>query len=106
MEESMRSEIYQRGPISCLMYAHAPKFENYNGTTGYQDGVIVDNVQYNGTTHFVALIGWGQTSDGLQYWVGRNSFGTIWGQNGFFKAQRGVNIFNMEETCYWATIKY
>jgi len=99
MEEAMRAEIYSRGSISCLMYSHANSFENY------KSGILIDNTHYNGTTHFISLFGFGQTSSGLKYWIGRNSFGTIWGENGFFMAQRGVNIYNMEEYCYWATLK-
>eukprot|EP01084_Bolivina_argentea_P292674 503218_1 len=101
MVNAMKQEIYNRGPIVCSMYAHADSFENYQG------GVLTDNATYPGTTHDIALIGWGQTGQGLEYWVGRNSFGTWWGgpQKGFFLAQAGINIYNMEHTCHWATVK-
>ena len=69
MIEAMKQEIYNRGPISCLMYAHGDSFENYQG------GILTDNTKYNGTTHYVTLLGFGQSSDGTNYWIGRNSFG-------------------------------
>jgi len=100
MEEHMRAEIYSRGPIVCSMYAHADAFENYTS------GIIVDNTKYNGTTHDLVLLGWGYDEESqLNYWIGRNSFGTLWGEQGFFYAQRGVDIFNMEQYCFWATPK-
>ena len=101
MVQSMQQEIYSRGPIACLMYAHGDSFENYKG------GILTDHTQYNGTTHYIALIGWGTAADGTEYWIGRNSFGTSWGgdMKGFFMAQRGINIYNMEEVCNWATVK-
>ena len=100
MIEQMQQEIYSRGPIVCLMYAHADSFENYQG------GILQDKNKYNGVTHYVALIGFGTSSEGVPYWIGRNSFGTSWGgpMKGFFMAERGINIYNMEETCNWATI--
>ena len=98
-EEEMMAEIYARGPISCSVNAHAPAFENYAG------GIIVDPTQYNFTTHDVAITGWGVSSDGVKYWSGRNSFGTTWGEEGWFKLERGTNCLNIEKTqCAWATL--
>ena len=38
--------------------------------------------------HAVKLIGWGET-DGVQYWLAANSWGTRWGEKGFFKIKHG-----------------
>ena len=98
-EEMMMAEIFARGPIACSLYAHSPSFEEYTG------GIIQDPTQYNGTTHVVTITGWGvNAADGMKYWVGRNSFGTSWGEAGWFLLQRGVNCLNMEKApCAWAT---
>jgi hypothetical protein len=80
------------------VYAHSDSFEDYTG------GVITDATPYPGITHVVALVGWGTDSDGLDYWAVRNSFGTYWGEQGFYRVQRGINAFNMESgVCEWAT---
>ena len=99
-EEDMMAEIYARGPIACSLYAHSPAFMGYTG------GIIQDNTKYNGTTHVVAITGWGVSDGGVKYWVGRNSFGTPWGEEGWFYLQRGINCLNIEQhECSWAVPK-
>ena len=100
-EAQMMAEIYTRGPIACSVYAHSSAFEDYTS------GVIQDPVAYNYTTHVVAITGWGvDGSSGIKYWTGRNSFGTVWGEQGWFKLQRGVNCLEIEKNiCAWAVPK-
>ena len=98
-EDQMKAEIYARGPIACYLYAHSSAFEDYTS------GIIKDPTVYNTTTHVVVITGWG-VEDGTAYWVGRNSFGTAWGEEGWFKLQRGVNCLDIEKTpCTWAVPK-
>merc|ERR1740128_196993 len=40
------------------------------------------------TNHAVLITGYG-TLDGVKFWNVKNSWGTDWGNNGFFKIQRG-----------------
>ena len=96
-EDQMKAEIYARGPIACSIYAHGESFLNYTS------GIIRDPTHYDHTTHVVAITGWGVDSDGSKYWVGRNSFGTSWGMQGWFKLERGTNCLLIEEhPCAWA----
>ena len=100
-ESQMIAEIYARGPIACSVYAHSDSFDKYT------EGVIQDPTSYNGTTHVVTITGWGvDNATGLKYWVGRNSFGTSWGEKGWFKLERGTNCLNVEKhPCTWAVPK-
>jgi hypothetical protein len=118
--DALMSEIYTNGPIACYMYAHSASFEEYTGVSRINNscedeylltlcfvpgGIITDATQYDGITHVVALVGWGTEAEtGLDYWAVRNSFGTYWGEQGFYRVQRGINAFNMETgVCEWAT---
>ena len=87
------------GPIACLMYAHAPDFESYSG------GIITDTTRYEGITHVVNVVGWGiDAKNHLEYWIVRNSFGTAWGEWGYYRQAVGKDIYNMEShDCAWAT---
>jgi cathepsin X len=106
-EQQMMAEIYARGPIACLINSEADSFDSYRG------GIIqcdsnVDPVCAEETDHVVVIAGWGvQKSTGLKYWVGRNSYGTQWGEGsggGWFRIERGTNTLGLEgDTCTWAT---
>lgn len=96
---NMKKEIYSRGPIGCGIEV-TPKFE------GYQGGVYSQwksNIQLN---HEISVIGWSvDEHTGKEYWIGRNSWGTYWGEYGFFKIEMYANNLGIEEACVWATPK-
>ena len=94
-EEKMMQEIYQRGPIACGI-AVPDGFMNYTG------GIFIDKTGSKEIDHEISVVGWG-VEDGVKYWIGRNSWGSYWGENGFFRVERGVNMIAIEEECAWAT---
>lgn len=99
-EDQMKAEIFTRGPIACSLYAHSAAFVNYSS------GIIKDPTQYNTTTHVIVVTGWGVSSDGMKYWIGRNSYGTAWGEKGWFMLERGTNALDIEvHPCSWAVPK-
>lgn len=68
----MQSEIYARGPIACGIMATSG-FDAYTGGiySEYQPSISIN--------HEVSVLGWGVQS-GEQFWIGRNSWGTYWGE--------------------------
>ena len=93
----MMAEIYARGPITCGMES-TPGFEAYTG------GIYSEAVSSPTINHIVSLIGWGTDSNGNNYWIGRNSWGTAWGEEGWFRIVRGDPTHNLgiETACNFA----
>jgi len=95
-EADMLQEIYQRGPIACGT-AVPDALEEYTG------GVFCDTTGDMDIVHDISIVGFGETEEGEKYWTVRNSWGTHWGENGFFRVCRGTNNLNIESDCSWVT---
>lgn len=54
----------------------------------YKMGVFAGPCETQPLNHGVTLIGYGETEDGVKYWLVKNSWGESWGENGFMKLQR------------------
>ena len=53
--------------------------------------------------HSISLVGYGTDDEsGQDYWIGRNSWGSYWGEGGFFKIVRGTNNLGVEANCQYA----
>lgn len=94
-ELAIMNEVFQRGPVACNIATPSP-FHEYTG------GIFCDETGDQHTTHVVSIVGFGE-EDGVPYWRVRNSWGSYWGEEGFFKVCRGNNNINIETNCIWAT---
>lgn len=80
-EVLMRKEIYARGPVAACM-ACPNEFED-----DYKGGVFVTSNPRSVCDHIVAVVGFGGTGSSA-YWLVQNSFGSVWGEDGYFKIKR------------------
>ncbi|KAL3079129.1 hypothetical protein niasHT_036182 [Heterodera trifolii] len=99
-EEAMMREIMTNGPIQVDV-------DTYNDLRNYGHSSNRINVyvhQKNDTEtpggHSMKLIGWGEEStdngEVVKYWLGVNSWKTIWGLKGLFKWRRGTDECRIE----------
>jgi len=81
-KDKMQAEILQNGPIECAIEA-TPAFDNtYEGGIYYE---LQQGGKWN-LNHAISVVGWGYDQNtNLGYWIARNSWGTYWGEGGFFK---------------------
>ena len=93
-EYNIRDNIYKWGPLATAMQVY-PDFYTFNPKTDiYEwDG---QGPQVGG--HAVEIVGWGVESN-KDYWIIKNSWGTEWGDNGYFRMIRGVNNCEIEANC-------
>jgi len=99
-EHNMMAEIAARGPITCTI-ACPGTLENYTG------GVYQDPEKHRGFQHDVEVAGFGVAADDMRYWLVRNSWGVYWGENGWFRMQRGVDSLGIEtQECHWAVPRF
>ena len=52
--------------------------------------------------HAISIIGWGVDDDGTKFWLIRNSWGQTWGDNGYFRMERGSNFCGIGDDV-WAS---
>ncbi|XP_043206695.1 dipeptidyl peptidase 1-like isoform X2 [Amphibalanus amphitrite] len=93
-EAVMMESLVNNGPLVI-------GFEVYDDLRPYQDGVYhhdfsLDHLTssefdpFELTNHAVLITGYG-VEDGVKYWNVKNSWGTDWGNGGYFKIQRGTD---------------
>ena len=91
-DNNIQQEIYKWGPVSSAIRVYK-NFYTFNFTTGIYDW---DNEGKQVGGHAIEIVGWGE-QDNIQYWLIKNSWGTKWGINGYFKIRRGINCCGIEE---------
>ncbi|XP_066951282.1 uncharacterized peptidase C1-like protein F26E4.3 isoform X2 [Macrobrachium rosenbergii] len=99
-EEDIQWEIMHNGPVQALMTVHSDLFMYNSGIYSYS-GLTGDRMKGGDTaTHSVRIIGWGSSrvrgSNHIKYWLVANSWGSQWGEGGYFRIKRGTNECGIE----------
>jgi cathepsin B len=90
----IQTDLMNNGPIQTSMNI-------YEDFLTYASGVFVHTTGRSKGSHAVKLMGWGVDEEtGLDYWLVANSWGADWGEDGWFRIKKGVNMAGIEGSMY------
>lgn len=90
---NIKAELLTNGPVSTCFTVYQNFFSFFSENP---DGVYTQTSGSNVGGHCVLIIGYGTSDDGVDYWLIKNSWGASWGDDGYFKFKRGVNLADLE----------
>ena len=100
--QDIQLEIMRNGPVQAA-------FRVYKSFMSYTSGVyqrswwkVWDTIMGG---HAIKIVGWGtqvdsSTNKSVDYWTVANSWDTSWGEQGYFRIKRGVNMCGIESNVY------
>ena len=94
-EDEVKDFLYETGPLAIAL--------NANPLQTYVSGILdltSSQCPSSGINHAVTLVGYG-TEDSVAYWIIKNSWGTSWGEEGYFRIRRGKGTCGVN--CYITT---
>lgn len=97
-EELMKLSLVQSGPLSVSFEVY-PDFMHYSGGvySRSEDGLLKKFDPFELTNHAVLLVGYGTDQKSKEkFWVVKNSWGTQWGESGYFRIRRGTDECGIE----------
>ncbi len=118
---AIKEAVMNYGPVNTAMYASFPGFSSYDGSYC---------LTYSGSedpNHAVLIVGWDDDMcDGDGAWIVKNSWGTGWGDNGYFYIKYGdarigsssnvitkykdydpnETIYHYDEWGWWSSVGY
>jgi len=81
-ETDLKNQLFTRGVMAVAMQASGTGFQNYVGG-------IYSCANFTAVDHGVLLVGYGTNTTSQQdYWIVKNSWGTSWGEQGYFRVLR------------------
>ena len=98
-ENKLQETIANIGPLSVSLYVS-------NNFQSYSSGVFKDtNCNLKFPNHAVALVGYDTDSNGNQYYILRNQWGTSWGMNGYmYFARNNNNMCGIADNAFYVNV--
>lgn len=87
-ETNMMTKLTTYGPLEVAIWADPLQY--------YTGGILSASQcnPANSPNHAVTLVGYG-SENGVPYWKIKNSWGSNWGESGYFRLQRNTNTCNI-----------
>merc|ERR1712176_754182 len=83
-DEQEMVKAVSKHPVSVAIQANQQAFQLYTG------GVFDDSSCGSQLDHGVLVVGYGTSEDDQDYWIMKNSWGALWGEEGYMKMAMGV----------------
>ena len=106
---AMQQSLVDYGPLWVSLFAGNSSTTTYSNILrqfqSYKSGIM----QFTGcptdlmsTNHAVVIVGYGvDAATNTPFWKVRNSWGTGWGESGYFRIRRGVNMCGIESAAFF-----
>lgn len=102
-EALMKLELVHHGPMAVAFEVY-DDFLHYHKGIYHHTGLRDPFNPFELTNHAVLLVGYGtDPATGVDYWIVKNSWGTSWGENGYFRIRRGRDECAIESIAVAAT---
>ncbi len=101
-EENIMKDLVDNGPLTLSFEPHYTFSMYKHGIYTYDEKITkkMTNPEWTKVDHSMTLVGYGEETnkDGkvIKYWLLQNSWGKDWGDNGFIKFERGINLSGIE----------
>jgi len=103
-EQWMERMLHDVGPIVGAMYVDSDSLQHYYTSSNDVSNVIYDDPNLCnpgiGNNHAVLITGHG-ILDGKEYWQVKNSWGPTWGDSGYIKIRKGIDMCGIEKQSYF-----
>ena len=94
-EDEVKEFLYETGPLAIAL--------NADPLQTYSSGILdrsSSQCPISGINHAVTIVGYGN-ENGTDFWIVKNSWGTWWGEGGYFRIRRGTGVCGVN--CYIST---
>jgi cathepsin C len=105
-EAAMMKQLAEHGPFSVALQAPRDLFYYMDGIFKGPKGRIEQG--WEETNHAVVVVGYGvddSKSPPIKYWIVQNTWGTRWGDHGYFKIVRGIDECAIESMPVYGLFK-
>jgi C1A family cysteine protease len=89
---NLQRDMMANGPVHAGL--------NANQLQHYTSGIFHSRDCPTEINHSITIVGWG-IENGIKYWIIKNSWGTDWGEKGYFRIKRGVNMCGISTFYYF-----
>ncbi|XP_006820705.1 dipeptidyl peptidase 1-like [Saccoglossus kowalevskii] len=102
-EALMKIELVKNGPMAVAFMVY-DDFMSYQGGIYHHTGLQDKFNPFEITNHAVLLVGYGYDHDTKEkFWIVKNSWGTGWGEEGYFRIRRGNDECSIESIAVEST---